>query len=58
MAADGIPTLQDFIQLLPDMTMIMLKRYRKYASAHPPKGPTIERPRLRRADPELFGGSP
>lgn len=58
MAADGIPTLQDFIQLLPDMTMIMLKRYRKYAPAHPPKGPAIERPRLRRADPADFGGSP
>ena len=39
MAADGIPTLQDFIQLLPEMTMIMLKRYRKDAPAHPPKGP-------------------
>lgn len=57
MAADGIPTLPDFIHLLPEMTMIMLKRYRKYAPAHPPKGPTIERPRLRRADPADFGGS-
>lgn len=58
MAADGIPTLQDFIQLMPDMAMIMLKRYRKYAPAHPPKGPTIERPRLRRADPQDFGVYP
>ena len=57
MAADGIPTMQDFMQLLPDMTMIMLKRYRKYAPAHPPKGPAVERPRLRRADPGDFGGS-
>jgi FxsC-like protein len=57
MAAEGIPTLQDFIQLLPDMAMIMLKRYQKYAPAHPPKGPAIERPRLRRADPEDLGGS-
>jgi FxsC-like protein len=57
MAADGIPTLQDFIQILPEMTMIMLKRYRKDAPAHPPKGPAIERPRLRRADPEDHGGS-
>ena len=39
MAADGIPTLQDFILLLPDMTMIMLKRFRKSPSAHPPDGP-------------------
>ena len=51
MAATGIPTLQDFGQLLPEMTMIMLKRFRKEAAAHPPAGPVIERPRLRRADP-------
>ena len=57
MAADGIPTLQDFIQLLPEMTMLMLKRYRKDAPAHPPKGPMVERPRLRRADPGDIGGS-
>ena len=51
MAASGIPTLQDFGQILPEMTMIMLKRFRKEATAHPPAGPVIERPRLRRADP-------
>jgi FxsC-like protein len=51
MAANGIPTLEDFGQLLPEMTMIMLKRFRKEATAHPPAGPVIERPRLRRADP-------
>jgi FxsC-like protein len=55
MAASGIPTLQDFGQLLPEMTMIMLKRFRKDAPAHPPAGPVIERPRLRRADPESSG---
>ena len=32
MAASGIPTLQDFGQLLPEMTMIMLKRFRKEAT--------------------------
>ena len=53
MAASGIPTLQDFGQLLPDMTMIMLKRFLKDAPAHPPAGPVLERPRLRRADPEI-----
>jgi FxsC-like protein len=47
MAASGIPTLQDFGQILPEMTMIMLKRFRKEATAHPPAGPVIERPRLR-----------
>ena len=37
MAADGIPTLRDFSELLPEMTMIMLKRYRKNAPARPPR---------------------
>jgi FxsC-like protein len=55
MAANGIPTLQDFGQILPEMTMIMLKRFRKEATAHPPVGPVIERPRLRRADPKDSG---
>ena len=55
MAANGIPTLHDFGQLLPEMTMIMLKRFRKEATAHPPAGPVIERPRLRRADPKDSG---
>jgi FxsC-like protein len=55
MAASGIPTLQDFGQLLPEMTMIMLKRFRKEATAHPPAGPAVERPRLRRADPRKSG---
>ncbi len=55
MAASGIPTLQDFGQLLPEMTMIMLKRFRKEATAHPPAGPVIERPRLRRSDPQVSG---
>jgi FxsC-like protein len=55
MAANGIPTLQDFGQILPEMTMIMLKRFRKEATAHPPAGPVIERPRLRRAEPKDSG---
>jgi FxsC-like protein len=55
MAANGIPTLEDFGQLLPEMTMIMLKRFRKEATAHPPAGPVIERPRLRRAVPKDSG---
>jgi FxsC-like protein len=55
MAANGIPTLEDFGEVLPEMTMAMLKRFRKGAPAHPPPGPVIERPRLRPADPEDFG---
>jgi FxsC-like protein len=57
MAASGIPTLEDFGEVLPEMTMTMLKRFRKGAPAHPPAGPVIERPRLRQADPEDFGDS-
>ena len=57
MAASGIPTLEDFGEVLPEMTMTMLKRFRKGAPAHPPAGPVIERPRLRQADPEEFGES-
>ena len=57
MAANGIPTLQDFGQLLPEMTMIMLKRFRKEATPHPPAGPVIERPRLRQADPKDSGAA-
>jgi FxsC-like protein len=51
MAASGIPTLQDFGQILPEMTLIMMKRFRKEAEAHPPAGPVIKRPRLRGTDP-------
>jgi FxsC-like protein len=57
MAASGIPTLQDFSQILPEMTMIMLKRFRKAAPAHPPAGPLIPRPRLRQTDPVDSGDS-
>jgi FxsC-like protein len=55
MAASGIPTLQDFGQLLSEMTMIMMKRFRKEATPHPPAGPVVERPRLRSADPRESG---
>jgi FxsC-like protein len=57
MAATGIPTLQEFGQLLPMMTMIMGKRFRKAVPAYPPAGPPIERPRLRRTEPEESGGT-
>jgi FxsC-like protein len=57
MAATGIPTLQEFGQLMPEMTMTMLKRFRRDAPAHPPEGPVLERPRLRRTGPESSGES-
>jgi FxsC-like protein len=46
-ASTGIPTLPEFGQILPQMTMIMLKRFHKNAPAYPPPGPEIRRPRLR-----------
>jgi FxsC-like protein len=47
MAADGIPTIQDLAQVLPEMAMTMLKRYHKEAPAAPDVGPVTPRPRLR-----------
>ena len=38
-AATGIPTLQDFSQLLPEMTLLMLKRFRKEATCLSARGP-------------------
>jgi FxsC-like protein len=56
MAAEGIPTIQDLGLVLPEMAMIMLKRYHKDAPAPPGAAPVIPRPRLRQADPSDAGG--
>jgi FxsC-like protein len=56
LAATGIPTLREFGEILPQMAMIMLKRFRKDAPNYPPQGPSIERRRLRQANPEDSGG--
>ena len=57
MAATGIPTLQQFGDLLPQMAMIMLKRFRKDAPTQLPQGDPVQRPRLRPPYPEDSGGS-
>jgi FxsC-like protein len=57
MAADGIPTIQDLGLVLPEMAMIMLKRYHKDAPAPPGAAPALPRPRLRQAAPSEPGGS-
>jgi FxsC-like protein len=57
MAATGIPTLEEFGRLLPQMSMTVMQRFRRSAPAYPPEGPHIERPRLRPADPEEPGES-
>jgi FxsC-like protein len=56
MAADGIPTIQDLAQVLPETAMIMLKRYHKDAPAPAAVGPVMPRPRLRAAEPGEPGG--
>ena len=57
LAADGMPTIEDLGLVLPEMAMIMLKRYRKDAPAPPTAGPVVPRPRLREAQPSESGGS-
>lgn len=57
MAAEGIPTIQDLAQVLPEMAMIMLKRYHKDAPAPPAVGPVVPRPRLRRTGPGAPGAA-
>lgn len=55
LAADGIPTIQDLAQVLPEMAMIMLKRYHKDAPVPGVVGPVMPRPRLRPAEPREPG---
>jgi len=50
MAADGIPTIHDLGDVLPEMAMIMLKRYHKNVDVPPIPGPVVPRPRLRPTD--------
>ena len=46
MAANGVPTLQDFSDLLPRMIAILQKRFHKEGAVNLPEGPSYERPRL------------
>ncbi len=57
MAADGIPTMQELGLVLPEMAMMMLKRYHRDAPVPTDAGPFLPRPRLRQADPSESGGS-
>jgi hypothetical protein len=56
LAADGIPTIQDLAQVLPELAMLMLRRYHKEAPAPPAAAPAIPRPRLRRSETGEPGG--
>jgi FxsC-like protein len=55
LAVDGVPTIQDLGQVLPEMAMIMLKRYHQDAPTPTVIGPAIPRPRLRQAEPSESG---
>lgn len=58
LAVDGIPSLPEFGELMPEMAMTMLRRFRRDPNvrAYPP-GPPTERFRLRGVQPEDPGGS-
>jgi hypothetical protein len=45
-AANSIPTLADFADILPTMTRIADNRFLRGANAYPPSGPAISRPML------------
>lgn len=54
MAVRGVPCLEDFNAVLPALVRTAVRQYLKYAEAHPPAGPAMEKPRLLRPtiDPE------
>lgn len=54
MAATGIPSLQEFGQVLSDMHANLLSQYLKNAPAYPPPGEVLKRPSLN-MDPEIGG---
>ena len=56
--AAGIPTLPEFGDRCAKVAAAMFRRFLRTAPAHPPAGPSIERPRLRQADPEDYEESP
>jgi FxsC-like protein len=56
LAARGIPTIQDLAQVLPELAMLMLRRYHKEAPAPPAAVPAIPRPRLRQSETGEPGG--
>lgn len=57
LASAGVPTLLELGQILPQIMMIMMKRFLKGAQAYPPPGPKIERPRLRDLGSKDSGGA-
>lgn len=52
MAVRGVPSLEDFSRVLPTVVRTAVRQYLKYAPAHPPAGPAVEKPRLLRPPAE------
>jgi FxsC-like protein len=46
MAADGVPSLDDFDDVLGQVVASAVRKYLRNAVAHPPSGKVVERPRL------------
>lgn len=57
-AANSIPTLGDFADILPPMARIADNRYLRYATAYPPGGPARRRPMLGGPYPNDSEGTP
>jgi FxsC-like protein len=55
LAADGIPTVEAFSDLLPLIAVASARQYLQRAPAYPPPGPVIERPRLSAVGLEDWG---
>ncbi|MDX3613694.1 TIR-like protein FxsC [Streptomyces europaeiscabiei] len=45
-AANGVPTLQMFTDVLPALAAHTTRQYLRHAQAHPPEGPQLPQPRL------------
>lgn len=46
MAVRGVPCLEDFNTVLPAVVRAAVRHFLKHATAHPPAGPAVEKPRL------------
>jgi FxsC-like protein len=53
MAVDGVPTLDDFGEVLPVVIRAVEKQYFRYARVFPPTGPAVGKPLLQGNAPDL-----
>jgi hypothetical protein len=52
MAVDGVPTLDDFGEVLPVVIRAVEKQYFRYARVFPPTGPAVGKPLLQGNAPD------